>query len=312
MQRALVMNDFEKILGTSKSLATGHGLPTTTPDLTQEFQVDDVHTLVLDSLIGQIAVLPQQTNKVTLTGYGDGDTLAHIQASVRNGALTIHGQLPYKPGNRSASGIVIGGGSIILVNNHIIDSNIGRGEAVPVTNNEEIDTSRPLTLKLTVPQGTNLRIKEVIGVIGVGPELKGEIDFSTTLSTHLFAHDAIGLNGDISGDSSAEIASVTGDVDVEVSGNGSFRIGQASGKIAARINGNGSVAVEGGHSQSLRASVSGSGRIMHHGGIDGHARLRISGSGKIAIDSIKGDVDHTISGSGSITANGQSFGRWLQ
>ncbi|MDB5185342.1 MAG: hypothetical protein JWN38_1150 [Candidatus Saccharibacteria bacterium] len=306
------MSNLELFLGIAPALAEGRGLPTAASDYKYSRQLGaGVRTIVLDTMLAQVAVLPQQTDQVTLVVYGgDDEMIGRLVPVVTNGVLTLKGDLPYKPGSASQNmrggnvfiggNVTISGGSFSSVDNNVL-----------IINGREVDLERAMQLVLMVPQGINLKVRGLVGAVGVGPGLGGEIDFSASLNTRLFANDATSLTGDVAGSGSAEVLLVDGDVDVEISGSGRFNIGQATGKIEAKISGSGRVTIAGGRSRSLRASVSGSGKITHQGSLVGDARLRVSGSGKIEVGTVGGELDHNISGSGKITANGQTYkSRW--
>lgn len=308
--------EIEQFLGAGRELADRKGLPTSHPRINRSWSPREVHTIKLGTMLGQVAIMPQQTDRVSLVGYG-GDELMinHLRANVQGGVLYVEGELPFKPGhsggfgngsyNVFGDGIVITGGSVHIGGSF---SSGGRGgQRMLIVNGREVDLSRYIQLALIVPVGINVRIGDMVGAVGIGPNLGGTLDFSARFDTHVFAYDVTELTGEVSGQGHAEVQSVRDSADIHVSGQGDFVLGSVGGKFDAHVSGQGNIRVGGGNSRSMRARVSGQGSIGHHGTVLGSATLKVSGMGSINAFRVSGDVDARVTGMGQIVANGRVY-----
>jgi hypothetical protein len=314
--------EIEQFLGAGRNLADRRGLPTSRPRINQSWNPREVHTIKLGTMLGQVAIMPQQTDRVSLAGYGgDEQMISRLRANVQGGVLNIEGELPFKPGqsggfgggsyNVFGDGVVITGGSVHIGGRSSFSTSGRGGQRMLIVNGREVDLSRHIQLALIVPVGTNIRVGDMVGAVGIGPNLGGALDFSARFDTHVFAYDVTELTGEVSGQGRAEVQLVHESADIHVSGQGDFVLGSVGGKFDASVSGQGNIRVGGGNSRSMRAKVSGQGSIDHRGTVLGGARLRVSGMGNINANRVSGDVDANVSGMGSIVANGQTYRpRW--
>jgi hypothetical protein len=141
---------------------------------------------------------------------------------------------------------------------------------------EHTSTTSDLSVKVTVPRGSDVRVEELIGdaQIGdtMGPLHFGAISTKSTIGRVGEAHISLAGSGDV------KIADIAGDLHAETAG---------SGKIVT------------GNVKSVHADVAGAGSIAT-GRIDGDLHLDIAGSGDFAAPSLNGGVHVSIAGSGSV------------
>lgn len=317
----MVATEIEKFLGAGRNLADRKGLPASQPRINQSWKSHEVQTINLGTMLGQVGIMPQQTDHVSLAGFGgDEQMIGRLRAVVNNGVLDIEGELPFKPGqsggfgngsySTSGNSVIITGGSVHIGGGSFSASGNG-GQRMLIVNGREVDLSRHIQLAIVVPIGTNIRVGDMVGAVGIGPNLGGALDFNVRFDTHLFAYDVTEFTGEVRGQGRAEVQSIQESADIRVSGQGDFIIGSVGGDLDARVSGQGNIHVGSGNSRSMRARVSGQGSIVHRGTVLGSAKLNVSGQGNINADRVSGDVDARVTGMGSIVANGHTYRpRW--
>jgi hypothetical protein len=169
--------------------------------------------------------------------------------------------------------------------------------------------------KLTVPQGTNLTIEDMVGEAAVG-DIGGDVKIAaTSLDATIGAVKSAKL--DISGSLDLTLGDVAGKLDVDVSGSADVKAGSVesadldisgSGELelktvrrglTAEINGSGSVKVEAVNGP-VRVDLSGSGEVaIAHGRAD-PLKVDISGDGEFSFGGEAVNPEVEVSGSGSI------------
>ncbi|HEX8182634.1 MAG TPA: DUF2807 domain-containing protein [Candidatus Saccharimonadales bacterium] len=310
--------EIEQFLGAGRDLADRKGLPTTRPRIIESWNPHEVHTIKLETMLGQVAIMPQQTDHVSLAGFGgDEEMISRLRANVQSGVLNIEGELPFKPGQSGGGSHNVFGDNVVIMSGSAyigggsFSTNGRGGQRRLIVGGREVDLSRHIQLAIIVPVGTNVRVGDIVGAVGIGPNLGGALDFTARFDTHIFAYDVTELTGEVIGQGHAEVQLVQESADVHVSGQGNFILGSVSGKFDARVSGQGNIRVAGGSSRSMRARVSGQGSIDHRGTVLDSANLRVSGMGSINANRVSGDVDARVSGMGNIVANGRTYRpRW--
>jgi len=133
-----------------------------------------------------------------------------------------------------------------------------------------------LSIKVTVPKGTGVRIEDLIGNAAVGdtygPLRLESVASDSTVGKVSEAHV------ELSGSGKVAIADVAGELNLEIAG---------SGRISAR------------HAGSVRAGIAGSGDAQL-GDISGGLRIEIAGSGDFTAARVNGPVHVEIAGSGNV------------
>lgn len=303
----------ERFLGASRSLADVNRLPAVGVQRQERFDADGVEQVVLGRMLAQVAVIPMQTDVVTLVGYGgDKAMLERLSVSVRGGRLTVSGEVPLLPGR--SSGTYFFGDSVtvnVTGSGSFTSFSSGSGSKRLIVDSREVDLDRAIQIGIVVPVSMGVKVAGMAGAIGVAGDLAGVLDFSPSLTVDLYAHRVGSLAGDVSGASHAVIERVDGEAAVEISGSGAVALGGVDGAADLHVSGSGLISIAGGRTDRLRARVSGSGRIRHDGVVTGDARLRVSGSGSVSAARVEGDVDRSVSGSGTVRANGERHtSRW--
>lgn len=348
-------SELELFMGAGRELTNRANLPSRDDKVQrqEEFSLNGVTTLVLGEMLAQVAILPMprlQTIRL-LCFDGDREMLNAVRGEVRGGKLTLEGTLPYKAGSPQrghgnvyggnvfgrntviSGGAFISGGSVHIGNGNIISGDFigGNGEETLIIGGREVDLNRSFQMVLIVPQTLNLKVDRFVGSIGITDELLGELNYSPSFKSYLYAPHGLGaLAGDLSGSGYLEVGHVRGETELdisgsadaifgelqgtavlEISGSGKIRCRSAAATARASVSGSGKITFECGTTPSLRASVSGSGKVAHYGTITGNARLSVSGSGKIEAPRVLGEVNPSVTGSGKVIANGQTYRpRW--
>ncbi len=97
------------------------------------------------------------------------------------------------------------------------------------------------------------------------------------------------------------------DLTVRVSGSGQVEARGQVERLEVRVSGSGEVKLDGVTAQQGDISVSGSGEVDI--GAAAHVEVSVSGSGDVRIKERPSDIDTSISGSGRVTAGGDTYNR---
>lgn len=271
--------------------------------------------LKLGQMYAQIAVVPTDTDSITVAAGGDNKLADALTATVKQSTLHLESDLPFKPEATSntismGSNIVRGNISDMTIVNGVVTNMSGSNGNTTIVNGRELDTERGIQVVVYLPRHMKIHVKEVYGDVNIIKPHNNDLIFTPATQCNLQTDD---LDGDveigISGSSQANIGRVAGGVDVGISGSASINFTSVDGAMNAQISGSASVTIAGGTTSRMRAIVSGSGSIQALGTITNDARLRVSGSGNITARQVDGDLDTTVNGSGMIMANGQSYCR---
>ena len=141
---------------------------------------------------------------------------------------------------------------------------------------EQSNNTGDLSVKVTVPRGSEVHIEDLVGDAQVG---------DTMGPFHLGAvstHSTIGR---------------VGDAHISLAGSGDVRMADISGDLHAETAGSGKIVT--GNVKSVHADVAGAGSI-NTGHVDGDLKLDIAGSGDFAATSLNGGLHVDIAGSGSV------------
>lgn len=307
--------EVEKFMGAGRTLADRDSLPTGKGQWQKQYNASQVSRIVLGQMLGYVGIVPMPVAQCSVIGYdGDPEMLRALTARIDGRSLVLEGQIPFKEGSAGrnfGSGGVFFDGDVTIVNGSFTSfstTSSGPGGTTMIINNREVDLDRLIRVVLVVPETTDVKVTDLIGVTGITDRLDAAVDFSPAYRSELHARNTVrSLTGDISGSGSASVGGVTEDAELEISGSGSFQAGAVEGTIDAKVSGSGRIIVGGGTSRRLRASVSGSGHVQHNGTVSGDARLRVSGSGSVTAARVQGEVDPKVTGSGLITVNGQTY-----
>lgn len=254
-----------------------------------------VHTIKLKTMLGLIAVLPQQTDRVTLAVYGSDKQMINLRTNVQGGVLNIEGELPFKP---SLLDGLLGFRGVDL------SFSVPGVRRILFVDGRRIDLSRYIQLVLTVPIGTNVSIGNLIGAIGIGSNL-GRLDFSSSFDANVYARSVAVFTGEIRGHNKVQVRRVDNSTAINVSGRGSCVIGSVGGVFNAHASDFGKVHVEGSRSHAMRAEVSGHASIRHGGIVLGETHLWARDTGTIDVRQIKGKIHSRASDLGVITVDSQ-------
>jgi hypothetical protein len=254
--------EIEQFFDAGQSLADWWttGMPTTRSHVYQGWSSHEIHTIRLGPMLAQVSILPQEVDRVSLVRYdGDGEMISRrLRANVHDGVLTIKGELPFMPGQSGRfGGEQLNVGITISGDDMFVGGSGSCGKRVLIVNGREVDLSRAFRIALIVPIGTNVRIGDMVGAVGIGPNLGGALDSSARFDTHVFAYDVTELTGEVSGQGRAEVQYVHGSAEVEVSGAGHVAIGSVGNRFDAKVSGAGDIRVEGGTSHSSALACQG-------------------------------------------------------
>lgn len=321
------MSQLEILLGSARQMANPNK-ERHSPERSQDFVgIREIH---LGRMLALVSIQPQSTltKGVTLNCFGDAKQLDTLRPTVQDGTLSLTAELPFKPGSsRQGHGGVFstGGGSVIIRGGSISvrggasvsNVSIGGGNSMSIINGvlfvdgREVDLTRHMVIEILTPPLMDVHVDDLIGAVGIMPNLNGTIDFSSSSNANLYAHDANRVIGNIHGQGSAEVLIVRESVETKISGQGGFTFNSVGGTVDAKVSGQGSIRINGGNSRSMEAKVSGQGSIEHHGTVNGDADLRVSGQGSITVRQATGRVNPKVTGQGHIRANGQTYRpRW--
>jgi len=144
------------------------------------------------------------------------------------------------------------------------------------SNEEEDRRADNLFVKVTIPRGTDVNIESLVGNADIG-DTQGALRLDAAVTTAKIGRVS-SAKIDLGGDGRIDIASVTGDLDLDIGGSGKIRVGPTG---------------------SVRADIAGSGDAQF-GAISGGLKLSIAGSGDVTAERVNGPVGVEIAGSGNV------------
>jgi Putative auto-transporter adhesin, head GIN domain len=144
------------------------------------------------------------------------------------------------------------------------------------SNLEDDRRSDNLFVKVTVPRGTDVNIDGLVGNADIG-DTQAALRLEAAV-TNAKIGKVSSAKIDLGGDGRIDIASVTGDLDLDIGGSGKVNVGSTG---------------------SVRADIAGSGDA-EFGAIAGGLKLEIAGSGDVKAARVNGPVRIEIAGSGNV------------
>jgi hypothetical protein len=133
-----------------------------------------------------------------------------------------------------------------------------------------------LTVKITVPKGTDLNVEDLVGDATIG-DTQGPLHFEAA-ATKAKIGKVSKASVSMEGAGRVDIAEVAGPLDLDIAGSGKVTVGRTA-KVHADIAGAGDAAL---------------------GAVAGGLDLDIAGSGDVSAESVNGPVSVDIAGSGSV------------
>jgi hypothetical protein len=133
-----------------------------------------------------------------------------------------------------------------------------------------------LFVKVTVPRGTDVNIDGLVGNADVG-DTQGALRLDAAV-TNAKIGKVSSAKIELGGDGRIDIASVTGELDLDVGGSGKVKVGSTG---------------------SVHADIAGSGDA-EFGAVSGGLKLSIAGSGDVTATRVNGPVGIEIAGSGNV------------
>lgn len=242
------------------ALTLGLLLPFTAQAETTGPQRFDAGKLVIRDVIGEVIVRAEKgADGITVTIYAEADELPLLSARAQDGTVTVVRSRPLEKGTKSW---------------HLDDNNV--------------------TIRVTVPVGTPVRIDDMIGSVDLG-DLDGPLTADIRAAVEIKAGRLSQASIDIAGAASIQLGDVAGKLDLSIAGAGNAEIGavrqsadiriagfgdvdlaSVRGDVTVRMSGVGSVDISDGHADMLDIAVSGMGGVSY----DGKARdQRVSSTG---------------------------------
>jgi hypothetical protein len=168
------------------------------------------------------------------------------------------------------------------------------------SNLEDDRRSDSLFVKVTVPRGTDVNIDGLVGNADIG-DTQAALRLDAAVTNAKIGKVA-SAKIELGGDGRIDIASVTGDLDLEVGGSGKVRTGPI-GDVHADIAGSGD-AQFGTIANGLKLSIAGSGDVTA-ARVNGPVRIEIAGSGNVKIaDGVADPLHLEVMGAGDFTFGG--------
>jgi hypothetical protein len=157
-----------------------------------------------------------------------------------------------------------------------------------------------LTIKISVPRGTNVDVNDLVGDANIG-DTQGALRFEAAASKAVIGRVA-SANISLGGSGKLDIAAVTGELKLEIGGSGKVNVGP-TGDVHADIAGSGT-GVFGPIAGGLHLSIAGSGDVTA-ARVNGPVHVDIAGSGSVKIADGTADPLHLdIMGAGNFTFGG--------
>lgn len=236
----------------------------------KDFGPFDQASAVIESFSGIVLVEVGDEPGIRAVLDGPEDAIDEISVSARDGTVTITGPRL----SSGSSTTVVGNATVIVSGGGRAEVSIG-GTDITVSGSGE----EPITLRLTVPDGTPLTFNRFAGKATIG-------DTGASLTVAL-------LSGTID-------AGAVADASLGINGSGDIRVRQAGGALAMTVNGSGSITVADGAVTDLSARINGSGALR----FDGRAQtadVSINGAGTVSLAHVDAEPRTHLAGAGRIT-----------
>jgi len=234
----------------------------------------DQASTVIESFAGIVLVDIGDEPGIRASLDGPDDAIEEISVSERGGTITITGRQT----GGSSSVTSVGNTTVVVTGNGSASVTIGN-----VTTTADGVDDEPVTLRLTVPNGTPLTFDRFAGKATIG-------DTGASLTVDL-------LSGTV------EAGAVT-EASLTINGSGDIRLRRAAGALAMTVNGSGSIDVADGAVGDLTGRINGSGTLRFDGRAE-TAEVAINGAGTVELAHVDAEPRTHLAGAGRI-----SVGNW--
>ena len=157
-----------------------------------------------------------------------------------------------------------------------------------------------LTVKVTVPRGSGVNVKDLVGDAAIGDTM-GALRFEAA-ATKAHIGKVAKASIEVGGSGQIDIAGVAGDLDLSLGGSGKINV-RSAGNVKADIAGS-AEADFGQIAGGLRLDITGSGDVTA-ARVNGPTRIGIAGSGSVRIaDGIADPLRVTVMGAGNLYFGG--------
>ena len=165
---------------------------------------------------------------------------------------------------------------------------------------EEDRRTNNLFVKVTVPRGSDVNIEGLVGDADIG-DTQAALRLEAAV-TNAKVGKVSSAKIELGGDGRIDIASVTGDLDLDIGGSGKVKVG-STGNVHADIAGSGD-AEFGAIANGLKLSIAGSGDVRA-ARVNGPVRIEIAGSGNVRIaDGVADPLHVEMMGAGDFAFGG--------
>ncbi|HEY1615895.1 MAG TPA: DUF2807 domain-containing protein [Rhizomicrobium sp.] len=232
--------------------------------------------LRVDDFVGTVLVNVRDGGPMTVEAWGARERLKGLHVSQDDGRLEIKGSQLYDSQS-------------VWDWKHWFDfSNLTE------------ETSRNLTVRITVPRGTDVDIESLVGNATIG-DTQGTLRLDAAATKAVIGHIA-SADIEVGGSGRIDIASVTGTLKLDVGGSGKITVGSV-GNVKADIAGSGDARI-GAIAGGLDIDIAGSGDVVA-ARVNGPTRVDIAGSGSVKIADGTADPLHVqIMGAGNFNFGG--------
>lgn len=183
-----------------------------------------------------------------------------------------------------------------------------------------------LSIKVTVPKGTPIKISDLIGNAAIGDtfgpvslelvasdatigkvsqadislggsgkiaiaDVWGELKLDIAGSGRITAGHAGNVRADIAGSGDAQIGSVSNGIKIDIAGSGDFTAAKVNGPVNVDIAGSGNVKIADGVADPLKVDILGAGDL-YFGGVAVNPSISAMGSGNVHIKSYRGKLSN--------------------
>jgi len=190
----------------------------------------------------------------------------------------------------------------------------------------DVDNQGHVSIKVTVPKGTPVKISDLIGNAAIGDtygpvslesvssdatigkvseanvslggsgkiaiaDVWGELKLDIAGSGRITAGHAGSIRADIAGSGDAQIGSVSNGVTIDIAGSGDFTAAKVNGPVRVDIAGSGNVKIADGVADPLKVDILGAGDL-YFGGVAVNPSISAMGSGNVHLKSYRGKLSN--------------------
>ncbi|HTP78107.1 MAG TPA: DUF2807 domain-containing protein [Rhizomicrobium sp.] len=292
-------------------------------------------SMLIGAAVAALLVLPASgadsgwvtwpTKSFATKGLDVEDVVGDVRVTVQDGPM----KLDVSGSKELVAGLTVRneGGSLTIDGSNSVSYNVWDWRHwFDFSHINDTDHGGHLSIKVTVPKGTPVKISDLIGNAAIGDtygpvdlesvssnatigkvtqakislggsgkiavaDVSGDLELDIAGSGRITAGHAGNVRADIAGSGDAQIGSVSNGVTVDIAGSGDFTAAKVNGPVHVDIAGSGNVKIADGVADPLKVDILGAGDL-YFGGVAVNPSISAMGSGNVHLKSYRGKLSN--------------------